>query len=55
MKEIDVNLFFENYDENLKILKETREVWILVHEGQRDLVIMHKDTYEKEFDAHLYK
>ena len=47
MKEIEVNEFLDNYDENIRILKETGEVWILIHEGQKDLVVMHKDTYSK--------
>lgn len=47
MKEIDYDEFLDHYEENIKILQVTGEVWLLSHEGRKDLVIMHKDTYSK--------
>ena len=47
MKEIDYDEFLDHYEENIKILKETGEVWLLSHEGRKELVVMHKNTYDR--------
>lgn len=49
MKEVDYNDFLDNYDEYIEILRETGEVWLLVNGEQKELVVMHKDTYEKKY------
>ena len=49
MKEIDCDVFLDNYDENIETLHKTGEVWLLTHNGQKNLVVMHKDTYERMF------
>ena len=47
MKEIEWNEFMKNYDKYLDILQKTGEVWLLTHEGKKELVVMHKETYKK--------
>ena len=47
MKEIDYDEFLDNYEENMKILEETGEVWILTHKGRKELVVMHKNTHDR--------
>ncbi len=47
MKEIDYDEFLDHYEENMKILKETGEVWLLTYEGRKELVVMHKNTFDR--------
>ena len=47
MKEIDYDEFLDNYEENMKILEETGEVWLLTHKGRKELVVMHKNTHDR--------
>ena len=47
MKEIDYDGFLDHYEENIKILQETGEVWLLSHKGRKELVVMHRNTYDK--------
>ena len=47
MKEIEWNEFMENYDKYIGILQKTGEFWLLVHEGKKELVVMHEETYKK--------
>ena len=49
MKEVDYNDFLDNYDEYIESLRETGEVWLLVNGEQKELVVLHKDAYEKKY------
>ena len=47
MKEVEYNDFLDHYDEYIEILRKTGEVWLLVNGEQKELVVMHVDTYRK--------
>ena len=47
MKEVEWNEFMKNYDKYIGDLKRTGEVWVLVHQGKKELVVMHEETYKK--------
>ena len=54
MKEVEYDDFIEHYDEYIEILRKTGDVWLLINEGQKELVVMHKETYDKMHNINIF-